>query len=131
MGGTTLSRYVPSKMVKNYLEKEGYTLMTGWKILTSIFYYNSEKIKDEDLENISRIRFAFKGEKEKEEITQLFSALIESNKQSHEISKYPRTYGTITLYFIKLDGVSLESYRDISVFKKLMYNVINKELNKI
>lgn len=126
MSGKTISKFFTSKTIENYLEKKGYKLITGRSILTKFFGFDKKKLKDYNIEGLSRKKFVYKTEQELVEINCLFSNLIDKI----EIDKSVKNSSIYYKLFISNGRYRLSNFRDVQVFDKLISEVINNEINK-
>ena len=126
MSGVTYSRYFLNNTVKNYLEKRGYTFITGRKLF-KMFKVSPEMIKQSvNFRTISRIRFCYKDNKEFEKLKVILSNTIiaENDSINH--------HGFYSLYTCRNDPDSrLINFRDVEVFKRVLNEVIDKELKTL
>lgn len=126
MSGKTISKFFTSKTIENYLEKKGYKLITGRSILTKSFGFDKKKLKDYNIEGLSRKKFVYKTEQELVEINCLFSTLIDKI----EIDKSVKNSSIYYKLFISNGRYRLSNFRDVQVFDRLISEVINNEINK-
>ena len=128
MSGITYSRYFLNNTIKKYLEKKGYTFITGRKLF-KMFKVSSEMIKQSvNFRTISRTRFCYKDNKEFEKLKVILSNTIIAEKDSINL------HGFYSLYTRRIDydpDSRLLNFRDVEVFKRLLNEVIDKELKTL
>lgn len=128
MSRVTYSRYFLNNTVKNYLEKRGYTFITGRKLF-KMFKVSPEMIKQSvNFRTISRTRFCYKDNKEFEKLKVILSNTIIAEKDSINL------HGFYSLYTRRIDydpDSRLLNFRDVEVFKRLLNEVIDKELKSL
>lgn len=129
---TTL--YISNKEVLNFLERNGYTLITLRKIIISEFgYKNSEEFLSEFKNNISKsilnIKLAYKDSDEYRDIKYKLSYIITKLKEEKKYST--RIYGMDEMLFLSPDNPSMfmsQSWRQRSLYYYLYKTVFKREL---
>ena len=128
MSGMTYSKYFLSNTIKKYLEKKGYTFITGRKLF-KMFKVSPEMIKQSvNFRTINRTRFCYKDNKEFEKLKVILSNTIIAEKDSINL------HGFYSLYTRRIDydpDSRLLNFRDVEVFKRLLNEVIDKELKSL
>lgn len=129
MGGITYSKYFSNKIIKNYLLKIGYTIITG-RMLFKEFGLTKENIKDNwTLRGISRCRFCYKNQEERDTLSLLILKVISSSEVKKEV------YSSFYCSFITKDDFntskSLYDFRDCEVLRRHLNILIKKEIEKL
>ena len=129
MGGITYSKYFSNKVIKNYLIKIGYTIITG-RMLLKEFGLTEKIFKDNwTLRGIAKYRFCYKNQEERDTLCLLILKVISSSEEKKG------TYSPFYSLYITKDEFNsskrLYDFHDCEVLRRHLNMLIKKEIEKL